>query len=75
MLSFQTVFYIALIPVLAVVLIITLIVDYRYETYGFQLSTSHRERLRKHRRKWLTVCSVFMLLMIGYSLYSITQLL
>ena len=74
MLSFQTVFYIALIPVLAVVLIITLIVDYWHETHDFQLSTSHRERLRKRRCRWVATSSVFMLLMVGYSIYSLTQL-
>ena len=74
MLSFPTVLYIALIPVLAVVLIITLIVDYRYETRSFQLSTLRRERLRKYRRKWLTASSIFMLVMAGYAVYFLTQL-
>jgi len=74
MLSFPTVLYIALILVLAVVLIITLIVDYWYETRSFQLSTLRRERLRKYRRKWLTVSSIFMLVMAGYAVYFLTQL-
>lgn len=75
MLPFPTILFLALILVLAVVLTITLIIDYRYETRSFQLSTLRKERLRKYRRKWVTSCSVFMLLMVGYSVYSLTQLL
>ena len=74
MLPFPTVLFLALILVLAAVLTITLIIDYRYETHSFQLSTLRKERLRKYRRKWLTACSVFMLIMVGCSVYFLTQL-